>query len=159
MSYAEKTKVSVERSRAEIEKFVRQHGADQFGTVSDDASGREMIQFRAYGRIVRFVLEMPDPEDIEFCETAGGRKRSPADRKTACDQRCRALWRLLGLTIKAKLEAVASGVLEFEEEFLSQIVMPGDKTVGEYVRPAIEQAYETGKAPRDLLGLPSPSKK
>jgi hypothetical protein len=57
----------------------------------------------------------------------------------------RRLWRALLLAIKAKLEVVESGLAIFEEEFLSNIVMPDGCTVGEHARPWIAEAYETGR--------------
>ncbi len=53
--------------------------------------------------------------------------------------------RWLALVIKAKLEAVESGITMFEEEFLAHIVLPDGKTAGEHVIPAIESSYQTGK--------------
>jgi hypothetical protein len=51
------------------------------------------------------------------------------------------------LVIKAKLEAVESGIACFEEEFMAHIVLPDGRTVGEHVIPGIAQAYETGNVP------------
>jgi hypothetical protein len=51
-------------------------------------------------------------------------------------------WRCLALVIKAKLEAVESGITTFEDEFLAHIMMPDGQTVGQHVRPNIASAYE-----------------
>ena len=53
--------------------------------------------------------------------------------------------------IKAKLEAVESGISVFEEEFLAHLVMPDGKTVGQSILPQVEAAYQTGKMPSLLL--------
>jgi len=51
------------------------------------------------------------------------------------------------LVIKAKLEAVESGISVFEDEFMANIVMPDGRTVSEHVRPRIATAYESGEMP------------
>jgi hypothetical protein len=60
----------------------------------------------------------------------------------------RARWRALLLVIKAKLESVESGIATFEEEFMAQIVLPDDQTVGQWVLPEVARIYETGRMPR-----------
>ena len=47
--------------------------------------------------------------------------------------------------IKAKLEAVASGIVTFEDEFATHMVLPDGHTVRDHLMPAIEQAYATGR--------------
>jgi hypothetical protein len=64
-------------------------------------------------------------------------------------------WRALLLTIKAKLEAVAVGITTLEEEFLANVVTPDNVTVGEWIRPQLKEAYETGAV---LPMLPMPKR-
>ena len=52
--------------------------------------------------------------------------------------------------MKAKLEAVETGIITFEEEFLSYIVLPDNSTVGETMLGQVEHAYLTGEMPRML---------
>lgn len=148
--YAEKTSVASERSRAEIEKTLSRYGASGFmyGWQQETA----VVAFEMEGRRIRFDLPMPDRRDPEFTETPTGRERSPAQAEAAYDQAVRQRWRALALVIKAKLEAVESGITEFEEEFLAHIVLPGGETVGRWMLPQVAQAYETGKMPRLLPG-------
>jgi hypothetical protein len=61
------------------------------------------------------------------------------------EQAERQKWRALLLVIKAKLECVENKIATFEEEFLAQIIMPGDKTVAEMILPQIEGAYASGR--------------
>jgi len=71
------------------------------------------------------------------------------------EQGCRQRWRALCLAIKAKLETVESGISHFEDEFLSQIVDAiAKKTVGELIRPELEQCYIGKDATQ--LALPAP---
>lgn len=128
MAYAEKTTVSVGKSRMEIEELIRKHGAEQF--VSGYSGDKVMIGFTAAGRQVRFIVTVragktqKDTEQIE-----------------------RQRWRALLLVIKAKFEAIESGVSCFDDEFLAHIVLPDGQTVGQWMAPQIEVAYQTGDMP------------
>lgn len=150
--FAEQTSVSAERSRSEIEATLMRYGADQFayGWEGD----RAMIGFRMRDRQVRFMLAMPDPNAREFTHTpTRSTRRSPAQAHAAWEQSTRQRWRALLLVIKAKLEAVESGITEFEDEFLAHIVLPNGGTAGEWIRPQIASAYETGSMPSMLPAL------
>lgn len=157
--FAVQTSVSVEKSRAEIETILSRYGANQFGYATDSERGIATIQFCAKGRHVRFTLRLPLVSEKEFQFTAQRRQRRSVDeQKKAWEQACRQRWRALCLCIKAKLEAVECGITEFEAEFMAHIVLPGGETVGQFMRPQIEQAYLTGKVPPGIAGLlPSPS--
>jgi hypothetical protein len=156
MSYAENTTVPVERSRIEIETLLRKYGADQFAIGWEEGKSAA-IQFRAHHRIVRFVLPMPDPTDRRFTHYWRGTlspvevRRTDAAAKEHYEQDIRRRWRALALVVKAKLEAVASEITTFEDEFLAHIVMPDGSTVADHVRPSIESAYQSGKMPPGLL--------
>ena len=64
-------------------------------------------------------------------------------------------WRALALVIKAKLEAVEAGIVTFEEEFAMHMVLPNGQTVGEWVVPQINQAYELNQMPALMSGSSS----
>lgn len=57
----------------------------------------------------------------------------------------------MALIIKAKLVAIDSGITEFESWFLAYIVLPNGETVGGWILPQVEMAYESGDMP---LALP-----
>ena len=149
MAYAEKTSVSVSRTKAEIEELVQRYGADQF--VSGYKSDLAVIGFTMAGRQIRFVLPLPDRKAKEYWYTPGrGQMRTEEAAHAAWEQACRARWRALYLIIKAKLEAVESGISTVEREFLYDIVLPSGSTVGEWMAPQIAEAYETGRMPAML---------
>ena len=149
--YAAGTTVSTDRSKAEIENILARYGADQF--MYGWEATRAVIGFRYSGKMVRFVLPLPDPQADEFHLTPSGKqRRSPAASEKAYQQAMRQRWRALTLIVKAKLEATESGITTFEEEFLAYIVLPDNSTVSEYMLPQIETAYETGEMPRMLPG-------
>jgi len=140
--YAENTSVSVEKSKAEIEKILQRYGADQFMHGWDQE--RAMVIFHMCERQIRFILPLPDKNSNEFRYTPSKRKaRSDDEALKAWEQACRQRWRALALAVKAKLEAVETGITTFEEEFMAHIMLPNGSTVGEYMIPQIQVAYET----------------
>lgn len=143
--YAASTDVAPDRSRAEIEGTLRRYGATQFAYGWDEAAA--VLGFVANGRQVRFVVPMPDPKDPTIARTETGKPRAPAALKTALEQATRQRWRALALVVKAKLEAVASGLISFEDEFLPYTVLPGGGTVADALRDKMTAAYETGEVP------------
>ncbi len=153
--YAKGTSVSVEKSRMEIESTLERFGADQFTYGRDDSRGLAMIQFRSKGRHVRFILTLPMRDAEEFTQSKRG-PRSPENSYTAWEQACRERWRALAACIKAKLAAVEAEITQFEDEFLAHIVLPNEQTVGDWLKPQIEQVYLSEKMPRSLLALPAP---
>ena len=143
--YASDTSVSVSNSKAEIERTLERYGASQFMSGWD--AERALIAFTMCGRQIRFVLPIPDRNDSEFTETPTGKERAEAAAYRAWEQACRQRWRALTLVIKAKLEAVESGIAVFEDEFMANIVLPNGRTVSDEVRPRIATAYESGDMP------------
>lgn len=143
--YAENTEVAADRSRSEIEKTLRRYGADAFAYGWEEQ--RAVVQFKANGRYIKFELPMPAADEDEIVMTPTGRERSAAQQEKAYEQATRQRWRALSLVIKAKLEAVESGITTFEEEFLAHTVLPNGSTVGAYMIPQVEEAYATAKMP------------
>ena len=128
--YAQKTKVPIAQSRAEIERLLDRHKAKQYGTAVDYDLRQARVQFRLHERIVRFIITLPDPKKY-----GQGERLAQAERQK---------WRALLLVIKAKLEAVENSIATFEEEFLAHIVLPNDRTVADYVIPQVAAMYQTG---------------
>lgn len=148
--YAQNTSVSVEKSKAEIESILSRYGASEFATGWDKS--RAMIGFSINGRHVRFILPLPNRNDDEFLKHSRGYRTEDAAYRM-WEQACRQRWRAMCLCIKAKLEAVEAVEAEittFEEEFLAHIVLPNGNTVGQFMVPQIESAYETGEMPKLL---------
>jgi hypothetical protein len=154
--YAAETTVPAERSRGEIERTLARYGAAQFmyGWEFD----RAVIVFKMgekYGyRQIRFVIEMPDR--AAFRKTPTGRRRTDSQMEKEYEQATRQRWRALLLVVKAKLEAVDSGIASFDQEFLAHIMLPTGETVGEWIAPGLDDAYISGEMPSPLrLALPA----
>lgn len=127
--YAEGTKVPADRSRAEVEQILKRYGATHFGYAT--MPGLVMLAFESKGRRVRFKVPLPDPA-----------KNAQAHRQK---------WRAVVLAIKSKLESVESGIEQFDEAFMAQIVLPDGRTMAEFAQPQIAKAYASGTMP-PLLG-------
>lgn len=130
--YAEDTRVPVIQTRGEIEALLQRHGADQF--LSGSQHGQAIVGFRIKGLQIKIVLTMPKSDDAKAQKEA--RRR----------------WRALLLIIKAKLEAVASGISLIEDEFLAHTVMADGQTIGQWAKPQVESMYKSGKMPPLLPG-------
>lgn len=141
--YAARTEVSSEKSRSEIERTLQRYGATSFAYGTDDDLNAAMVGFKAQGRQIRFVLTMPSRAEREFTHHSTG-PRTQSAAENLYEQAVRQKWRALLLIVKAKLEAVDSGIVTFEQEFLPHIVMPGGRTVYESVADGIETAYLSG---------------
>lgn len=149
--YAQDTKVSLDASRAEIERTLRRYGAGAFayGWEGDVAT----VMFRLGARHIRFRLALPDRNDRAFTHTPGRnlpRSAEAADKEWVQAQRQR--WRALALVIKAKLEAVEAGITTAEDEFLAHTVLPNGSTFGEWAAPQLDAAYEAGRMPALMPG-------
>ena len=144
--YANNTSVSSELSRLEIEKTLIRYGADNFAYAT--SAGKALIGFTMNDRQIKFILPLPTKE--EFSKTPTGRSRTENSQYEAWEQACRQRWRALNLVIKAKLEAVECGISVFDDEFMSNIVLPGGQTVSDFMKPQIERAYICGTVPQML---------
>ena len=143
--YAANTKVTSEKSKAEIERTLTRYGADQFIYGWDGNSA--IVGFRMEQRQVKFILPLPSRNGGEFTKTPTGKARSKQSADAAYEQAVRQKWRAMALVVKAKLEAVESGITTFDDEFMAHIVLPDGSTVGHFMRPQIETAYERGNMP------------
>ena len=162
-TFAADTQVTPERSRAEIERTLQRYGATGF--MYGYEGSQAMVAFRMNGRMIRFLLPLPDRAAPQFqtrtVTRAGAyhryeieRKATPDEALDAWEQACRQKWRALALLIKAKLESIESGIATFEDEFLANTLLPDGQTVAQWMGPQVERAYLNGTMPAllPLLG-------
>lgn len=148
--YAADTEVTVERSRAAIEKLLIQHGATKYATGWD--AGHDTIQFELFKRVIRFVLPRPDPKDPKIAKDKYGWTVKDTVLRQRLAQADRQRWRALYLVLRAKIEAVEAGIAVFEQEFLAFVVLPSGMTIGDSLVPMLQ-------AGRDLPQLgPGPDR-
>jgi hypothetical protein len=153
--YAAETSVPVERSKAEIEEILVRYGAEQF--VSGWTAVGATIGFVMKARCFKFELAYPARGDSRFTmRTVRGHKVRANETwaQKAYDQEIRRLWRALLLVIKAKMEAVRSGIGSLEQEFMANIVVPGtaNQTMADVLLPQLAELYQRGKMPTLMLG-------
>lgn len=139
--YAERTQVNSQQSRNEIERLVERYGARRFIYGWED--DRAIIGFEMHNRQIKLVLPLPSREEFRFTET--GRERTVNSERQAYEQAVRQRWRALALVVKAKLEAVETGITDFETKWLAHIVLPDGRTYGEWAIPQIADVYRTGQ--------------
>lgn len=150
--YAQGTEVSADRSRSQIESALMRGGAVAFayGQASEPPSAR--VMFEMADRRFRFDLPMPKPGDRQFTHTPRGQRRAESAASNEYQGEIRRRWRALLLVIKAKLEAVTSGISTLEEEFLAYAVLPDGRTFYEWAKPQLEIVYAHGQMPEVLPG-------
>jgi hypothetical protein len=152
--YAADTEVSSERSQAEIKATLQRYGASKYAYYEDE--GRAGISCEIQSRRLKFILLLPNRTSEEFVYAGEGNRRKIRDVETQhrfWEKACRQKWRALALIIKGKLEALESNIYTFDEVFMSDILLPDGKTVGEHMKPQIEHAYLSGKMPKLLPGF------
>ncbi len=147
--YAAGTEVPVEKSRAEIERLLSRHGAAQLGIVSDAEQGLAVVLFTIAGRQVRLRVPLPRLQEVRAACRQGEFRGDPVSR---WEQLSRERWRAVLLLVRAKLELVELGISTIEREFLADIALPNGQTVGEHLRPQLEEAYRSGRMPPLLPG-------
>ena len=157
MTYARNTTVAVNRTRDEIEQTLNRYGADGFAYATQ--GNLATVIFAMQNRRIRFVLELPDPDDFQLSNHNPPRIRDAKAQQASYEQACRQKWRALLLVVKAKLEAVSAGISTLEAEFLANIVLPDNSSAGDWMLPQIDQAYRTGEMPPLLPLGPGPERR
>ena len=146
MSYAAGTRVTEERTKSEIERMLARYGCNQFQSGWDTETQFAHIGFRHGTTMVMLGVKMPLPEEFRTFTTAHGyeRTRTAEQVETFYWNERRRRWRALLLVVKAKLEAVESGISTLEREFLADVVLPTGGTLGDALVPRIE-ALQSGR--------------
>ena len=146
MSYASNTSVSPERSQEEIKRTLRKYGADRFGVMEEKTKAHVMFEFK--GLLIQMTVKLP--EESEFNKTETGRPRNKTSVESAFNQAIKQRWRALLLAIKAKLEAVETGISTIEQEFMAFVVMPNSQALSYIIIPKLEEIAKTGQMPKLL---------
>jgi hypothetical protein len=105
--FAQRTKVTSDASRSEIERFLRKREVSEY--ISGFTEREASIQFCVRGLRVRMTLPLIEVE-----------RQKPV---RISDREERARWRALLLVLKAKFAAIDSKVTTLEIEFLPYLVV------------------------------------
>jgi hypothetical protein len=144
--YANNTTVSPEKTQSDIRKTLQRYGGGKFGIMQEDTA--ICVVFQYSNLTIRISVGLPDKSEFVTTETGRARKASAAN--DAYNQAVRQRWRALLLAIKAKLEAVESGISTIEREFMAFIVMPDERDLGDHLIPKLREISTSGKMPKLL---------
>ena len=81
MTYARNTTVSAIRTRNEIEETLERYDADAFAHATQ--GNLATVIFAMENRRIRFVLELPDPQDFRYTNHNPPRERSARAQQEA----------------------------------------------------------------------------
>ncbi len=150
--YAERTTVTPEQRRGEIERTLARYGATAFGYAT--TGERAQVVFELNGRRMRLDVTLPVRQDKKFThlESSPWMRRSEPEADKRYQQAVRQRWAALALWIKAQCEAVDSQVVTAEQAFLGWVVLPDGLTLGEKLHPQLDAVYGSGEMPALLAG-------
>ena len=135
-SYAEGTKVSVDKSQHEVMQLLSKHGITKKAMMSDE--GSSSVGFEMTGVAYRITIVSPNRGDRSILRDGRGSQRTPQQQESAYQAEDRRRWRSLVLVMKAKLVAIQDNITTFEQEFLAYIVTDNGQTVGERIIPQLQ---------------------
>jgi len=135
--YAKTTRVPISRSKAQIEETLLRYGIDEFGMgVSPRGDG---IIFKKDDHL--YKINVPNPD------------RNGFTTDVMYEQARRQRWRILLLSIKAKLEEIEAGLISFDDQFLAYMALPDGSTVGDFMRlPENAKRLSKTQMPKLLVG-------
>jgi len=134
--YAKNTSVPISRSKSQIEDTLLRYGIEEFG-IGVNPRGAGII-FKNDGKVYKINVPNPPCENI-----------TTAQYKQACRQR----WRILLLSIKAKLEEIEAGLKSFNDQFLADMALPDGSTVSDFMKlPENVKRLEQTQMSKLLMG-------
>lgn len=126
MTYAKGTTVTVEKSKAELDRLLGKFGATQRAIGSDDHARKGFAAFVINGLKVRIVVPLseppPSPQRVWMSALDKARKLKKHEQLN------RERWRAMVLLVKAKLELVQLQLSTVEREFLADTILPDGRT-------------------------------
>lgn len=117
-NYAKYTKVSITKTKMDIQRLLKSWGIDEFffGT-SPRGDG---IGFRYEGKIYKRNVTLPE----KAWDTSN----------TRYEQLKRQRWRILYMSLKMKLEEIDDGGISFEDQFLAMMCLPDGSSVADFMK-------------------------
>jgi hypothetical protein len=162
--YAEQTHVEAKQSRVEIEALLKRAGAIDI-TWPEEFEGKALVYFKPERRPIRIAVPLPrkpePPAPVSRRSWAADYDQAVHRRyeraEKSYQQQVRQRWRGLLLLIKAKFEAIASGLEPVDVAFLPYLELPGGGNLGERIVPQIAHAMREGRLPDRLMLGPGES--
>ncbi len=153
--YAQDTKVSPTSSVEQIRRLLTNAGSRGF--AFEEVEEYAQIAFQLHDRTIRFKVQYPSPDDRQFTHTeVQGWEREPRKARELWERAIRQKWRALHLMVKAKLEAIASGIVTAEKEWMPYTVLRTGQTVSEWVeeQQTAHAMLEPGERLPNVIQLP-----
>lgn len=161
--YASGTTVSVDTTHGEIKRLLKRYGCENFALL--EKPELTAIQFVLDGLPYRFIVNNPDEQTLKddyyqdrfdntaLSATAIRNRMERMDWRKEVDAEERRRWRARLLWLKATLEfAESEGREILQQALMSQLVLPGGKTMGEWAGAQLPEAYASGEMPPLLTG-------
>lgn len=136
MAYAEKTKVPVDKSMAEVRKILIKNGSE--GVAIAETSENALVQFIFKSKSYKFIIKYPKSSDDDIFLNGKGYKRTLVQIENAIEHEKKRLWRAMVLYIKAAIEAHNNGIIDFKRSMMSHMMLPSGQTIYEKLENNIE---------------------
>jgi Lon protease-like protein len=114
-NYVRGASITASAYQEEIRQMLTGSGATGFRCTCED--GRAAIAFSSGGRRFRIVLALPRAAEEPLQPPSRGQART-------AQESARQRWRALSQLIRAKLDAVAAGIVTIDQEFLAYGLAP-----------------------------------
>lgn len=159
MAAYDETKVGAARSQESIRNILKKYGVNRvqftesWNNDHDDCIGVEFIHAESKGLEITRVIHVrivgrPNPDHL----VPSSRSRDPEKAKGELSEaERRRIFRVVFYYLKSKLEAIAEGLIDFEEGFLPHIVLSNGDTVWTQLKSDIHSAID-GKTQLALMG-------
>lgn len=106
--------------------------------------------------ILEFMAQLDDRSVPKAVRIITPLRTRPSDDSTKQNKELNIIHRILLAHLKAKFVAIGNGLTEFEQEFMSHLVITDRKgkstTMGEALLPQYDQNLQDGSMPQFLLG-------
>lgn len=116
--YANKTSVSVSKTKMQIEKLLVDWGINEF--FFGRSPRGDGIGFKYESKT--YKLNVPNP------------KKEYNTSKAQYEQMLRQRWRVLYMSLKMELEKIDDGCVSFEDQFLGMMCLPDGSTVADFMK-------------------------
>lgn len=156
--YAKDTQVAVAKSRGEIDRLLRQWGADAIQWTDEFSADRATLRFLwrhdEVDYMARFAIRIEPVSEDDVVDGRTGRE-SLAKREKAEADRGKREYRVLLLWLRATLNAVDSGIVDAATVFLPFLEDKTGITVAEFAVPNLAK-LATGRVKALLPSAPKP---
>ncbi len=142
------TEVAPEKSKAEIEGLLRRYGIDGVSWTEIWSENRAQLQFILQDERKRPILVRLQPPPFATKRRTWNSERGHYEMIDAPNWA--QSYRLLKAYLKSKLESVAYGLRDIEEEFLSDIVIRDQDGRETTVKEMIDRQIEAGQVQLSL---------